>query len=256
LTNVRYLLGPATYLDSLNQQLDPGQKRFRIVERFDIATKPGVEQASQLEQLTAVPGGNSPYALIEFTGALPRARLYSNWQLPASDKSAVAGLTVANLGTNGWNFLQQVGTNDFLTLNELVSSSFDPWQTVLLAETPAMPDPPASVTNENSGTVEFTSYAPTDIKFHTQAATPSVLLLNDQYDPHWRVTVDDKPMPLLRANFIMRGVYLTEGEHNVEFYFRLPVKPLYVTTAAMIIGVLLCVFLFVLTRKPQTPVKS
>ena len=110
-------------------------------------------------------------------------------------------------------------------------------------------------TNGNAGTVEFTSYAPTDIKFHTQAATPTVLLLNDQYDPHWRVTVDGKPAPLLRANFIMRGVYLTPGEHNVEFQFRLPVKPLYVTVSAMAVGILLSGVLIFLTRKPQTPAK-
>ena len=128
-----------------------------------------------------------------------------------NDKAAVSGLTKTNLGDGGWALLQQVGTNDFLTLNELASPAFDPWQTVLLAETPAAPNPPAAATNENSGTVEFTSYAPTDIKFHTQAATPTVLLLNDQYDPHWRVTVDGKPAPLLRANFIMRGVYLPAG---------------------------------------------
>jgi len=115
------------------------------------------------------------------------------------------------------------------------------------------PNTPATTTNDNTGTVEFTSYAPTDIKFHTQAATPTVLLLNDQYDPHWRVTVDGNPAPLLRANFIMRGVYLPAGEHSVEFQFSLPIKPLYVTVSAMFIGVLLCGFLVVLTRKPQTP---
>ncbi len=82
-----------------------------------------------------------------------------------------------------------------------------------------------------------------------------MLLLNDQYDPHWRVTVDGKPAPLLRANFIMRGVYLTPGEHNVEFQFRLPVKPLYVTVSAMAVGILLSGVLIFLTRKPQTPAK-
>jgi len=256
LTNVRYLLGPASYLDSLNQQLDPAQKRFRIAERFDVAPKPGIEQATKLEELTAMPGDNAPYALFEFTGALPRARLYSNWQLPMNDKTAVSGLTRTNLGDGGWALLQQVGTNDFLTLNALISPAFDPWQTVLLAESQAVPNPPAAVTNENSGTVEFTSYAPTDIKFHTQAATPTVLLLNDQYDPHWRVTVDGKPAPLLRANFIMRGVYLPVGEHAVEFQFSLPIKPLYVTSAAMAVGILLSGILVFLTRKPQTPVKS
>jgi hypothetical protein len=246
----------------LNQQLDPAQKRFRIADRFDLVPKPemAVPNGISPEQfvnylppdlITARPSADGAYAIFEFTGALPRARLYSNWQLPMSDKTAVGGLTKTNLGADGWALLQQVGTNDFLTLHELASPSFDPWQTVLLAESPAMPNPPAAATNANSGTVEFTSYAPTDIKFHTQAATPTVLLLNDKYDPHWTVTVDGKPAPLLRANFIMRGVYLTQGEHNVEFYFGVPAKPLYVTLSAMIVGILLSGFLVVLTRKPQ-----
>jgi hypothetical protein len=254
LTNVRYLLGPAVFLDQLNQQFDPVQHRFRIVQHFAIALKPEVTEFHQkLEELTVAPTDKGEYALFEFTGALPRARLYSNWQVPMNDKTAVSGLTQTNLGVDGWAFLQRVGTNDFLTLNELVSPAFDPWQTVLLAESPAAPNPPAAATNGNPGTVEYTSYAPTDIKLHTQAATPTVLLLNDQYDPHWRVTVDGKPAPLLRANFIMRGVYLTQGEHTVEFQYSLPIKPLYVTVSAMFIGVLLCGFLVVLTRKPQTP---
>ena len=256
LANVRYLLCPTSFLESLNQQLDPAQRRFRIAQRFNVVPKPGIEQVTQLEEMTAVPDDNGAYALFEFTGALPRARLYSNWQLPMNDKAAVGELTKTNLGADGWALLQQAGTNDFLTLKELASPSFDPWQTVLLAESPEAPNSPATATNENSGTVEFTSYASKDIKFHTQAATPTVLLLNDQYDPNWRVTVDDKPAPLLRANFIMRGVYLTAGEHNVEFQFSLPVKPLYVTVSAMAVGILLSGILVFLTRKPQTPAKN
>jgi len=254
LTNTRYLLGPAGSLDSLNQQLDPPQHRFRILQRFIVVPKPGIEQVSKLEELTTMPDNNGPFALFEFTGALPRARLYSNWQVPANDKSAVAGLTVANLGTNGWNFMQQAGTNDFLTLNELASPSFDPWQTVLLADSP--PPPAANATNANSGTVEYTSYTPKDIKLRTQAPTPTMLLLNDKYDPNWRVFVDGKPAQLLRCNFIMRGVYLTEGQHNVEFYFRLPQKPLYATLSAMAVALIFSGILFFLTRKPQTPATS
>ena len=261
LTNTRYILattathlpmGDVDTLSFLNQGLDPVKQRFRIVQRFDIAPKPGIEQLRGLQEMTAVTNENGGCALYEFTGALPRARLYSNWQLPMNDKTAVSGLTMTNLGAGGSALLQQAGTNDFLTLNQLASPAFDPWQTVLLAESPTAPPSAPAATNGNPGAVEFTSYAPTDIKFHTQAATPTVLLLNDQYDPHWRVTVDGKPAPLLRANFIMRGVYLPEGEHAGEFQFSQPVKPLYVTLSAMIVGVLLCGFLVVLTRKPQT----
>jgi uncharacterized membrane protein YfhO len=84
-----------------------------------------------------------------------------------------------------------------------------------------------------------------------QAAAPSVLLLNDRYDANWHVTVDGRPAPLLRCNFLMRGVYLPTGPHTVDFYFSLPSKPLYVTLAAFGVAILLSAFLALATQKRQ-----
>ena len=243
LTNTRHLLGPAGFLDGLNEQLDPLQHRFRIIQRFDIALKPGIEQLTKLEELTAVPGDNGAYALFEFTGALPRAKLYSNWQ---------------------------VNTNDEAVLETLADKNFDPAQIVLVSAPPAAMSNPG--TNQNTGIVEFKHYAPedpafqgkkndlwkkngycyapTDIMFDTKADAPSVLLLNDKFDPHWSVFVDGKPAPLLRCNFIMRGVYLSSGAHTVEFQFKLPNRPLYVSLTAIGILILLACCLFFLTRPP------
>jgi len=223
LTNTRYLLGVSGYLESLNQQLDPVQKRFRIAQRFGIALKPGVTEFHQrLEELTAYPNDNGDYALFEFTGTLPRAKLYSNWQ---------------------------VNTNDGVNLNTLADPNFDPARTVLVS-TPQKTLPPTA-TNENSGSVEIKNYSPKKIVLAANAAAPSVLLLNDKYDPDWRVTVDGRPAELLRCNFIMRGVQLAPGAHEVEFDFSLPSKPLYVTISAIGLGVLLCGFLLVSRGKPD-----
>jgi hypothetical protein len=221
LTDTRYLLGPAALLDLFNGQFDPEQHRFRIVQHFDVVAKPGIAQPTRLEELTAVANDTGPYALIEFTGALPRAKLYSNWQ---------------------------VNTNDESVLKTLAAADFDPAKTVLIS-TPQK-DLPAVATNENSGTVEFKSYAPKKIVFDANATAPSVLLLNDKYDPGWRVTVDGKPAELLRCNFIMRGVYLAPGDHTVEFNFTLPNRLMYVTLAAIATGVILCGLLIFLGRKP------
>jgi hypothetical protein len=210
-------------LNALNEQLDPAQHRFRIASRFDVVPKPGILQLTDLEGLTAVTAPDGELALFEFTGALPRAKLFSNWQ---------------------------VSTNDDATLKTLADKNFDPQQTVLVS-TP-LPVSPASATNENSGTVEFKSYASKDIVFDAKAGAPTVLLLNDKYDPNWSVTVDGKPAPLLRCNFIMRGVYLTPGAHTVEFQFRMPHKPLYVTLAAIGVGIFLCGFLFFSSRRNST----
>jgi hypothetical protein len=236
LTNTRYLLGPAALLDLFNEQFDPGRQRFRIVQRFTIALKPGVNEFHQrLEELTAVPNDNGDYALIEFTGALPRAKLYSNWQ---------------------------ISTNDNASLQTLTNANFDPWQMVLVSQ----PLPATPATHQEAGTVEFKRYAPADaafkgrknnlwkqsgycyapkdIMFDAQTVAPAVLLLNDRFDSHWRVLVDGKPAELLRCNFIMRGVYLTPGQHTVEFKFSLPDGPFYVTLTAIVVGLCLVGYLF------------
>ena len=221
LTNTRYLLGAAGFLNVLNQQLDPGQNRFRIAQRFDIATKPGILRPTQLEELTAITNNDGDLALFEFTGALPRVKLYANWL---------------------------VNTNDQAILKTLADLDFDPAKTVLIS-TPQK-NLPAGTTSGNAGTVEFKSYSPKKISFAANAAAPAVLLLNDKFDPHWRVTVDGQPAELLRCNFLMRGVYVPAGPHTVEFKFSLPDKPLYVTLSAIGLGLLLCGFLFWACRRP------
>ena len=63
LSNTRYLLGPAGFLELFNAQFDPGQHRFRIVQRFEVVPKPGIAQPTRLEELTAVANENGPIAM-------------------------------------------------------------------------------------------------------------------------------------------------------------------------------------------------
>jgi hypothetical protein len=127
---------------------------------------------------------------------LPRAKIYAHWQ---------------------------VSTNDEATLAQLGSATFDPEKTVLVDS--VLPDAQARESagqNANGeGTVEFADYASKRIVLKTKAEFASLLLLNDRFDPSWRVTVDGKPASLLRCNYIMRGVQLAPGAHTVEFSFQI-----------------------------------
>ncbi len=223
LTNTRYLLGAAGFQGLLNQQIDPIQRRFQVATRFDIIPRPGVQNPTSLAELTAVIKPNGQYAVFEFAGALPRAKLYADWQ---------------------------VSTNDSVTLTNLANAEFNPVQTVLVAE--PLPAPgPGSVTNQNVGTVEFADYAPKRIALQAQVGCPAVLLLNDRFDPNWKVTVDGKPDKLLRCNYIMRGVYLPPGKHTVEFRFEPPIGALYVSLVAVALGLGLCGLLALYPGKQQ-----
>ncbi len=223
LSNTRYLLGAAGYLNALNQELDPGRSRFRIAMRFDVTPKPGVERLSDLKDFTVVTNDTGQLALFDFTGVLPRASLFSSWV---------------------------VNTNETNVLKTLADLNFDPHRTVLVS-TPQKNLPPVA-TNVSSGTVEFKSYHPKDIVLDANATAPSVLLLNDRYDANWKVSVDGQPAPLLKCNYDMRGVYLQPGKHTVAFTFRLPSQLLYVTVGALIVAFLLGIALLVTTRRTQT----
>jgi hypothetical protein len=215
LTNLRYLIGPAALQPTLNKELDP-QQRFRPVMLFEFY------QTHAGGRILTRTNAAGPFAVFEFSGALPRAKLYSQWQ---------------------------VSTNDEATLAQLAAKDFNPAQTVLVSE--PLPLPKEGGTNAAAGTVvTFKSYAPKGIVLNARAETPGVLLLNDKHDPNWRVLVDGQPAPLLRCNFIMRGVFLEPGEHTVEFQFRPPVDALYVSLAAIALGLILVGFACVDARRP------
>jgi hypothetical protein len=221
LANTRYVFGLAIPADALNQLLDPARKSFRILKYFEVAPKPDlIGPPTTFDQMTAVTNDVGPCVLYEFAGALPRARLYTSWQ---------------------------VATNDDETLKQLASPAFNPAQKVFVAA--PLPPPPPANTNQSAGTVDFTSYAPKQIVLQAKAAAPSVLLLNDRFDPGWKVTVDGKPAELLRCNYIMRGVRVPPGEHQIEFQFTAPVTALFISLSGIVLGVVLQFLPF--PRKPE-----
>jgi hypothetical protein len=201
LTNTRYFLTLASYLEAINAQLDPQLRRFKILTPFALTNTPG-------GNVGAVTNTTGPFAVVEFTGALPRALMLSRWQ----------------------NY-----TNDSEVLRRLADPGFDPTQLLLVSGVePVMPATSPATTN--AGTVAITRYRSKHVQCAVDAELPSILLLNDKYQPSWKAWVDGQPATLLRCNYIMRGIYLTPGKHQVDFQFEAPTGGLYVTLAAMAVG--------------------
>jgi hypothetical protein len=218
LTNTRYVLGLTRFQEALNQQLDQGRNRFQVKATFELAPKPGVNP-TQLQDITAVPATNGPLALFEYTGALPRARLYGQWQ---------------------------VQTNGDEALKVLTDPAFDPWSAVIVSD--AIGGPSSTNAPAEAGAVEVVKYAPQRIELKANATVPAVLLWNDRYDQDWVATVDGQPTKLLRANFIMRGVQVPAGAHTVLLEFRPSLKGLKISLAAIVLSVLMSGMLLVVKR--------
>ena len=227
LTNTRYQLGISGGIDVFNDLFDPVQKRFRVKLPYTLGLKPGQPQpspslpvADAVQLITATQTDRGPLAVLEFNGALPRAKLYTRWE------------TV---------------TNDTAMLDRLRSPEFDPARSVVLA---ADPSGVGTASDAAPGEVGFASYAPKRVVLKTKSAAPGVLLLNDRWHPDWHVTVDGAPAGLLRANFLMRGVAVPAGEHTVEFRFAPPSGTLWVSLSAIVAG-LGCAGFLVVSRPKE-----
>ncbi|MCY1080202.1 YfhO family protein [Archangium lansingense] len=53
-----------------------------------------------------------------------------------------------------------------------------------------------------------------------EACGPGYLLLSDSYYPGWEATLDGAPVPVRRANAVMRAVHVPPGAHSVRFDYR------------------------------------
>ena len=224
LTNTRYILSLANTVDFLNKRVDPIHHSFRQQTLFDLHRKANASAVEDYGDLTVEEGPKGAYALAEYMDALPRVKLFAHWETP---------------------------TNDGAILQTLASRDFDPAQTVLVApETPVTQ--PTGPTNADPGTVTITDYAPKRVILHAEAKTPAVLLFNDHISSDWKLWVDQKPTPILRCNYIMRGVFLTPGTHTVDFRFLPSLRSLYVTLLAIVCAIGLAGYLFA-TRSPGVP---
>lgn len=184
LTSTRYVLGlAAPFADVMNQLVDPKHKRFHIVTNFTVEQNPVTGFPPRLQ-------AEGPFGLLEFSGAMPRASLFGRW-IEAGDDS---------------------------TLGMLANPEFQPTNLVLVAKsTPAPQASPEQLATRSNLVVK--SYSPKRIQMESEADGPTVLLLNDRYHPDWRVFVDGVAAPLLRCNYLMRGVHVPAGQHGIEFRF-------------------------------------
>jgi hypothetical protein len=67
--------------------------------------------------------------------------------------------------------------------------------------------------------VRIVSYKRNCVLIEADTDKPGVLVLHDLYYPGWVATVDDQPVPVLKANLLFRGVELPRGRHIVAFRF-------------------------------------
>ncbi len=74
----------------------------------------------------------------------------------------------------------------------------------------------------SSGTIEITSYAPDRIVYNSSNTGEGIAVFSEIWfnGDSWKVLVDGKATPLLRANYALRAAKIPSGNHEVVFEFK------------------------------------
>lgn len=87
---------------------------------------------------------------------------------------------------------------------------------------------------DSTATITLDSYRPNRLVYTSRASSEQLAVFSEiYYDPGWKVTIDGKPAPHFRADWILRAMRVPAGEHQIVFEF----KPEGYITAAYIASI-------------------
>jgi hypothetical protein len=73
------------------------------------------------------------------------------------------------------------------------------------------------------GSIKMTSYAPNKIQYTADCKGDQFVVFSEIYYPDgWKAYVDGKEVPVLKTNYLLRGLEIKDGKHKIEFKFELP----------------------------------
>lgn len=76
------------------------------------------------------------------------------------------------------------------------------------------------VAEDSAASAVVTDHQANVVQIRTRSVSPSILVLSENFYPGWRAYVDGESAEILRVNYNLRGLALSEGEHVVEFVYR------------------------------------
>ena len=73
---------------------------------------------------------------------------------------------------------------------------------------------------DSTAFLNLTKYQPNELEFKSQSKTPQLAVLSEIYYPKgWKMFIDDKEVPYIKADYLLRAVHVPAGNHTLKMIF-------------------------------------
>ena len=177
--------------------------------------------------------------------------------VPGNDNQPQARLNQGAMG-NAWvvNDYKTVANADeeIMALND-----FDPIQTAIIDQRFEGQLQGYDKGSSGNAAIEFTSYKPNELKYNFKSNKDEIVVFSEiYYDKGWNAYVDGEQLPYFRTNYVLRGMVVPAGEHEVVWKFEPKVYYMGGTLSIIssILIILLIIFAIGYEVKPQNSSKE
>lgn len=73
---------------------------------------------------------------------------------------------------------------------------------------------------DSTAFLNLTKYQPNELEFKSQSKTPQLAVLSEIYYPKgWKMFIDNKEVPYIKADYLLRAVHVSAGNHTLKMIF-------------------------------------
>ena len=73
---------------------------------------------------------------------------------------------------------------------------------------------------DSTAFLDLKKYQANELEFISQSKTPQLAVFSEIYYPKgWKMFVDDKEVPYIKADYLLRAVYIPAGKHSIKMIF-------------------------------------
>ena len=77
-----------------------------------------------------------------------------------------------------------------------------------------------SIQDDSTAIIQLLEYQPNKLLYHSSSNTDQLAIFSEiYYDKGWNVWIDGEPANYFRVNYVLRGMIIPQGSHEIEFKF-------------------------------------